>query len=73
MSCEQCKASKRLAYRHILKSIVNKLEEKNQKFSFSKLDSSLSVHMQSAMLLPPVNANNYTEVRWNYLFTVSAN
>ena len=52
MSCGQCEVSKRLAYRHILKSIVNKLEEKNQKFSFSKRDLSLSVHMQSAMLLP---------------------
>ena len=33
MSCGQCEASKQLAYRHILKSIVKKLEEKNQKFS----------------------------------------
>ena len=41
-----------LVYRHILKSIVKKLEEKNQKFSFSKLDLSLSVHMWSALLLP---------------------
>ena len=31
MSCGQCEVSKRLAYRHILKSIVKKLEEKNQK------------------------------------------
>ena len=29
MSCGQCEVSKRLAYRHILKSIVKKLEEKN--------------------------------------------
>ena len=34
MSCGQCEVSKCLAYRHILKSIVKKLEEKNQKFSF---------------------------------------
>ena len=34
MSCGQCKVSKHLAYRYILKSIVNKLEGKNQKFSF---------------------------------------
>ena len=53
MSCEQCEVSKCLAYRHILKSVVKKLKEKNQKFSFSKLDLSLSVHMQSAVLLPP--------------------
>ena len=53
MSCGQCEVSKNLVYRHILKSIVKKLEEKNQKFSFSKLDLSLSVHMQSAVLLPP--------------------
>ena len=39
-------------YRHTLKSIAKKLEEKKQKFSFSKLDLSLSVHMQSAVLLP---------------------
>ena len=52
MSCGQCEVSKHLAYRHILKSVVKKLEEKNQKFSFSKLDLSLSVHMQSAVLLP---------------------
>ena len=38
--CGQCEVSKRLAYRHILKSVVKKLEEKNQKFSFSKLDLS---------------------------------
>ena len=53
ISCGQCEVSKHLAYRHILKSIVKKLKEKNQKFSFSKLDLSLSVHMQSAALLPP--------------------
>ena len=53
MSCGQCEVSKRLVYRHALKSIVKKLEEKNQKFSFSKFDLSLSVHMQSAPLLPP--------------------
>ena len=52
MSCGQCEVSKHLAHRHILKSIVKKLEEKNQNFSFSKLDLSLSVHMQSAVLLP---------------------
>ena len=46
--CGQCEVSKHLAHRHILKSIVKKLEEKNQKFGFSKLDLSLSVHMQSA-------------------------
>ena len=51
MSCGQCEVSKHLAYRHILKSIVKKLEEKNKKFSFSKLDLSLSIHMQSAVLL----------------------
>ena len=34
MSCGQCEVSKHLAYRHILKSIVKKLEEKNQKFSY---------------------------------------
>ena len=34
MPCGQCEVSKRLAYRHILKSIVKKLEEKNQKLSF---------------------------------------
>ena len=33
-SCGQCEASKCLVHRHILKSIVKKLEEKNQKFSF---------------------------------------
>ena len=65
MSCGQCEVSKRLAYRHILKSIVKKLEEKNQKFSFSKLDLSLSVHMQSAVLLPP------DKVIHNKLFIVS--
>ena len=54
LSCGQCDVSKRLAYRHILKSIVKRLEEKNQKFSFSKLDLSLSVHMRSAVLLPPL-------------------
>ena len=46
MSCGQCEVSKHLAYRHILKSIVKKLEEKNQ-------DLSLSVHMESAALLTP--------------------
>ena len=45
---------KTLAYRHILKSIVKKLEEKNQIFSFCKLDLRLSVHMQSAVLPPPL-------------------
>ena len=34
MSCGQCEVSKCLAYNHILKSIVRKLEEKNQKFNF---------------------------------------
>ena len=34
MSCGQCEVSKHLAYRYILKSIVKKLEENNQKFSF---------------------------------------
>ena len=34
MSCGQCAVSKHLAYRHILKSIVKKLEEKNHKFKF---------------------------------------
>ena len=53
MTCGQCEVSKCLVYRHILKSVVKKLEEKNQKFSFSKLDLSLSVHMESAVLLPP--------------------
>ena len=53
MLCGQCEVSKHLTYRHILKSIMKKLEKKNQKFTFSKLDLSLSVHMQSAVLLPP--------------------
>ena len=53
MSYGQCAVSKHLAYRHILKSIVKKLEQKNQKFSCSKLNLSLSVHMQSAVQLPP--------------------
>ena len=57
MSCGQCEVSKCLAYRHILKSVVKKLEEKKQKLSFSKLDLSLSVHMQSAVLLPRKLAN----------------
>ena len=52
MSGGYCDVSKRLAYRYILKSIVKKLDKINQKFSFSKLDLSLSVHMQSAVLLP---------------------
>ena len=34
MSCGQCEVSKHLVYRHILKSIVKKLEEKNQKFRY---------------------------------------
>ena len=34
LSCGQCEVSKCLAYRHILKSLVKKLEEKNHKFSF---------------------------------------
>ena len=34
MLCGQCEVSKCLAYRDILKSIVKKLEEKNQKFIF---------------------------------------
>ena len=51
MSCGQCKVLKHQAYRHILKSIVKKLEEKNQKCSFSKLELSFSVHMQSAVPL----------------------
>ena len=34
MSCGQSEVSKCLVYRHILKSIVKKLEEKNQKFIF---------------------------------------
>ena len=50
-----------LAYRHILKSIVKKLEEKNQKFSFSKLDLSLPVHMQSAVLFPLIL---YSDLRY---------
>ena len=45
MSCGQCEVSKCLAYRFILKTIVKKLEEKDQKFSFfwnlNKLKSSL--------------------------------
>ena len=53
MSCGQCEVSKCPVVRHILKSFVKKLEEKNKKFSFSKLDLSLSVHMQYAVLLPP--------------------
>ena len=62
MSCGQCEVSKCLAYRHILKSIVKKLEEKNQKFSFSKLDLSLSAHMRSAVLLSP--AYGSFTLRW---------
>ena len=61
MSCGQCEVSKHLAYRHILKSIVKKLEEKNQKFSFSKLDLSLPVHMQSAVLFPLIL---YSDLRY---------
>ena len=53
MSCGQCEVSKCQAYRHILKSIVKKLEDKNQKFSFLKLDLNMSVHMLSAALLTP--------------------
>ena len=53
MSCGQCELSKCQVHWHILKPIMKKLEEKNQKFSFSKLDLSLSVHMQSAVLPPP--------------------
>ena len=34
MSDGQCEASNRLAYRYILKSIMKKLEEKNQKIQF---------------------------------------
>ena len=44
MSCGQCEVSKHLVYRHILKSIVKKLEEKNQKFNFSKLDLKFCSH-----------------------------
>ena len=52
MSCGQCDVSKCLAYRHILKS--RNWKRKAKKFSFSKLDLSLSVRIQSAVLLPPV-------------------
>ena len=52
MSCGKCEVSTCLPFRHILKSIVKKLEKKNQKFSCFKLDLSLSVYMQSAVLLP---------------------
>ena len=39
MSCGQCEVLTHLPYRHILKSIVKKLEEKNQKIShFWKLN-----------------------------------
>ena len=63
-SCGQCEVSKCLAYRHILKSIVKKLEEKTQKFSFSKFDLSLSVHRQSAVLLPlPPGINGHAQVQ----------
>ena len=65
MSCGQCEASKCLVYRHILKSIVKKLEEKKQKFSFSKLDLSLSVHMQSALLLPHPNTGHLIMAYFN--------
>ena len=58
MSCGQSAVSKHLVYRHILKSNVKKLGQKNQKFSFSKLDLSLSVHMQSASLLPSEERGN---------------
>ena len=34
ISCGQCDVSECLAYRHIVKSIVKELEEKNQKFRF---------------------------------------
>ena len=54
MLCGQCEVSKCLAYRLILKSIVKKLEEKNQKFSFSKLDLSLSVSHAICRASPPL-------------------
>ena len=44
--------TKRLAYRHILKSIVMKLNEKKQKIFFYELKSNLSVHVGSAVLIP---------------------
>ena len=34
VSCEQCDLSKRLVYRHILKSIVKELKEKTKKSTF---------------------------------------
>ena len=51
MSCE---VSKRLAYAYF-KINCDETGRENQKFSFSKLDLSLSVHMQSAVLPPSVN------------------
>ena len=81
MSCGQCDVSKRLVHRHILKSIVKKLEEKNQKFSFSKLDLSLSVNVRSVVLLPLITIGlllftiniqfflNYTKLAMLYKLT----
>ena len=68
MSCGQCEVSKCLAYRNILKSIVKKLKEKNQKFSFSKLGLNLSVHRQCAMVFTPDYAS--TGIRTSSLFYV---
>ena len=53
MSCGQCEVSKHLVHRHILKSIVKKLEEENQKFSFFGTLIKFVVHMQSSALLTP--------------------
>ena len=53
MADGQCDVSKRLVYRHIIKSIVKELKEKKKKFHFSKLELNLSVCMQSAALILP--------------------
>ena len=56
MSCGQSEVSKCLAYRHILKSIVKKLQEKNQNSVFLDFEQTLIkfvVHIQSAALHTP--------------------
>ena len=53
MSGGQCDVSKRLVYRHILKSIVRELKEKRQKFHFPKLELTFKeLSMQFAALIP---------------------
>ena len=66
MSCGQCDVSKCLAYTHILKSIVKKLEEKNQKFRFSKLwFNFVSSHAICHAALPPL-LHLYYCVIWSF-------